>query len=80
MIDVKEAVQKAKEFVKFLEPTVETKGITLEEVELSDDGRFWFVTLNVPVEFMGYISGKYKRFTVNSVTGDVTAMKMREVG
>ena len=67
--------------------------LRLEEVELSDDGRWWFVTLgyyrpdarplpsNVINDMLGNSGGiprEYKVFTVDAETGQVKAMKMRK--
>lgn len=69
------------------------KDVRLEEVELSDDGRWWFVTLGyyrpdarpVPSTAMndllgtaGTVPREYKVFTVDADNGVVKAMKMRK--
>lgn len=67
--------------------------LRLEEVELSDDGHWWFVTLGyyrpdarpLPKTLMndalgnsGEIPREYKVFTVDAENGQVKAMKMRK--
>ncbi len=53
---------------------------SVEEIELSQDGNRWIVTLSfldTSLAFMG--PKKYKLFEVNAYTGDVLRMKIREV-
>lgn len=88
MIDVKEAVKRATEFVQTVFEKEKFDQITLEEVELSDDGRLWFVTLGLgkiivenPFQTImsgaaGKLSVKYKVFQVNRSSGDVVSMKI----
>jgi hypothetical protein len=45
MIDVKEAVKIATEYLKQLYEPAQLHDILLEEVVLSDDERYWYVTL-----------------------------------
>ena len=57
--------------------------LTLEEVELSEDEKHWLITLGFR-ESRGLTpfdqgSQKYKLFTVDAITGQVRAMKMRLV-
>jgi hypothetical protein len=62
----------------------------IEEVELTDDGRYCLITLSceAPVEtapFMGTTVStggdrQYKVFRVDAKTGEVLSMKMREIG
>jgi hypothetical protein len=51
---------------------------SLEEVELSEDGKFWFVTLGMQDVGAPFSPKTYKVFKVNSRTGEVLSMKMRE--
>jgi len=95
MIDVKQAVAAAmKEAVEFYDE-IEIKGLQLEEVEKSKNGKEWLVTLsffvpdqkppaNVLEQTMQSGIGnkryerKYKVFKVETGTGSVTSMKIRE--
>ena len=62
----------------------------IEEVELTDDGRYWLITLSfdVPVELnpsMGTTLAtvgerQYKVFKVDARSGEVLSMKIREIG
>jgi hypothetical protein len=46
-LEVKKAAQLAKEYLADI-MSVPASEVLLEEVELSDDGRFWLVTLSYP--------------------------------
>ena len=94
-IDVKAAVTIAIDYLKFLQDNIsnELQDIRLEEVELSEDKRYWLITLgyDVPVKnpaafFAELISPnapiykrEYKLFKINSENSQVEAMKIREV-
>lgn len=87
MITVKQAVDIAARHLKDLFPNAEH--ITLEETEVSDDDKFFLITL-------GYLdrdypetsslittpvlsrSRKYKVFKIDRETGNVRSMKIRE--
>jgi len=45
MINVKEAAKAATDFITSLYNTHELINLSLEEVELSDNGEFWYITL-----------------------------------
>ncbi|MDY6781174.1 MAG: hypothetical protein SW833_01235 [Cyanobacteriota bacterium] len=67
--------------------------IRLEEVELTEDRKFWWVTLSFAslepesqqnplrgvVNFSPKLERMYKLFKVNSETGEVESMKIREL-
>jgi hypothetical protein len=56
--------------------------LRLEEVELSDDGSQWFITLgySTSVDGLGIRSVRdYKIFTIDAITGEVKSMKIREL-
>ncbi len=76
MIAVKEAVLNAQGFLKELVPNAER--IAVEEIELSDDERWWNITLSffegVPTPFS---ERKLKLFEVSAATGQIKAMKIR---
>lgn len=75
-ISAKEAVVAASKH--FMEVTGNTSGVTVEELELSKDGKHWLVTLGY--QEVGYLAQKsYKVFKVNAKTGSVVSMKMRGV-
>jgi len=52
---------------------------TVEEIELSEDGELWLVTLGVLKELPAFGPREYKLFKVDAYTGDVHSMKMRRV-
>jgi hypothetical protein len=93
MIDVKTAVERAYNYLQSLQDKMgDLNDIRLEEVELSQDDRFWLITLgfdlpdNKPqsvMEKITYTLPKYERnykiFKVNSESGEVEAMKIREL-
>lgn len=93
-IDVKSAVTAALEYLNFLQEKIsnELQEVRLEEVELSDDKKYWLITLgyDVPVRNRNSLERimpsysptyrrEYKLFKVNSETSQVEAMKIREV-
>jgi hypothetical protein len=91
-IEVKRAALAAKEYFHSLYPTIYNS--SLEEVELSEDGKYWLITLGFqppkgnpvldpPTSFdsiFGPPKAKYKVFRVDARTGEVTAMKIRSFG
>lgn len=83
MIEVKQAAEAA--FAYFTELF---KGgyynLALEEVELSNDEKYWFITLgyNPPATGFTQITGagikrEYKQFKIDAATGKVISMKIR---
>jgi len=81
MLDVKEAAQKASEYFAALYSDQAASRVQLEEVELSDDGEYWLITLSYPVSpsFSVPAKRKYKIFKINAKTGEVKSMKIRNV-
>jgi hypothetical protein len=85
MLDVREAARKASEYFAGLFSNQTIGNVQLEEVEISDDGKNWLITLSYPVipeglapiQFIG--KRKYKLFTVDAETGQVKSMKIRNV-
>jgi len=84
MIDVKEAVSSATKALRDFLAGKEFVNLELEEVELTDDGKSWLITLGFDrlVETLSIpmtrLERKYKIFKVDGVTGKVTAMKIRK--
>jgi hypothetical protein len=86
MIDVKQAVQSAFEFTKGLQDVMNAANLTLEEVELSDDGQLWLVTMSYfdsAEGFEGVLKGsartrRYKLLRINADSGEVVGMVFRE--
>lgn len=87
MLEVKEAVKVATEYIQTLFAEKQIPELRLEEVELSQDSQFWEVTLSfVTREPTAYLSlgdaartREYKVFRVNAETGQVQSMKIRKV-
>ncbi|MDZ8258982.1 hypothetical protein [Nostoc sp. ChiQUE01b] len=94
-IDVRNAVVAAKEYFEGIQDMIgnSINDILLEEVELSEDKRFWHVTLGfsrpvaktertlIPeaISLATKYEREYKIFTVDAETGEVKSMKIREV-
>lgn len=81
MIDVKTAVEKAQVFLTQFYP--EIMGVQLEEIEFDDELRNWDITLSFPDSELINVPvfprpKKYKRFIIDSETGNVLAMKIRD--
>lgn len=84
MLDVKEAAQKASEYFAGLYQDQGFSNVQLEEVELTDDGKYWLITLSYPVppELAALnfnFKRKYKVFRIDAKTGEVKSMKIRKV-
>jgi len=84
MLDVKEAARRASEYFAGLYSDQNIPNVQLEEVEISDDGRHWLITLSYPVapELAALnfnFKRKYKVFTIDAKTGEVKSMKIRKV-
>lgn len=85
MIDVKDASQKAIEYLKALYQDQELGKILVEEAELSDDNKFWLISLSFkkidPAGIVGQSvfadNRSHKVFKLHSDTGDVRSMKNR---
>jgi hypothetical protein len=79
-INVKQAVQNAKKFVEDVVGTTEIRRLTLEEVELSEDGKSWLVklglALNDPFDLLspGKLEKSVKLFKVDTSNGQVLSM------
>ena len=94
MIDVRKAVLAAQDYFNSVQDLMSQNGpldiqdLRLEEVEISEDKKYWFITfgynLATPEPKYALISSgnrdrNYKIFKINSETGEVEAMKIREV-
>jgi hypothetical protein len=85
IIDVKVAAESAMNYFRRLFPNV--RSFSLEEVELSDDEKYWSITLGydvaanrplIPAELLPPTT-KYKVFKVDAATGKVLSMKIRSL-
>lgn len=98
MIDVRKAVLAAQDYFNSVQDLMSQNGpldiqdLRLEEIELSEDKKFWFVTIgyDLPksamrnpllpeVVKMKEWERNYKIFKINADTGNVESMKIREV-
>ncbi len=85
MIDVKQAAQLASNFIVGLYSDETISDVLLEEVELSEDSKYWLITLSFPAPassvnaILGIRGRRYKIFKVDTETGEVLSMKIREL-
>lgn len=94
MIDVKQAVSNASEFFKSLYDVNKLDNLMLEEVAVSDDERYWFVTFGFsdiqrqlkppeshPLDILKTYQPVriYKIIKVDAKTGQALSMKIREI-
>lgn len=87
MLDVREAVKTAFGFLDQVYAGKELPEPRLEEVELTEDGNWWRVTVSFLVErtpansanaiVQGPFERTYKVIEVNAVTGHIRSMKIR---
>ncbi len=81
-VDVKQAAASAVNYLLALIPAIPANDVSLEEVEL--DGRDWLVTLGFTDKHSHAFtrvmdSGRaYKQFRINSMTGQVSSMRIRK--
>jgi hypothetical protein len=81
MLDVKEAAQRASQYFASLYADQDVSNVQLEEVELTDDGQYWLITLSYPSNAVFIdVDRNYKVFKVDAKTGEVKSMKIRNVG
>ncbi|MEC4819906.1 MAG: hypothetical protein SAK29_42550 [Scytonema sp. PMC 1069.18] len=94
-IDVRGAVMAAKKYFEDIQDMIgnSINDLLLEEVELSEDKRVWYVTLGfsrpvaktertlIPdvISLANKTEREYKIFAVDAETGEVKSMKIREV-
>lgn len=89
MIDVKQAVEAAANYVGDLFAGEKILDVRLEEVELSEGDDFWNVTLSflrepkAASEFSKLVPARmqreYKMFVIRSLDGQVKSMKIRQL-
>ena len=88
-VDVKQAVKAATEFLSDVIQDSRSRSALLEEVELSEDGSEWFVTISVPAPSSNSLAAAmsalqvdprdYRIIRVNAVNGLVSSMKIRKL-
>ncbi|HEX6623903.1 MAG TPA: hypothetical protein VF064_09330 [Pyrinomonadaceae bacterium] len=84
MMDVKQAAKLASDYFNSLYETQSLSNVLLEEVELTENGEYWLITLSYPAqpETVSSIFGtkrQYKVFKINAETGEVQSMKIRKI-
>jgi len=93
MVDVRSAVVAARKHFSSLEDLIGfgTEDLRLEEAELSEDKKHWFITLgfirpvdktsNPLADLMATrnYEREYKVFKIDATTGEVKSMKIREL-
>ena len=86
MIDVKQATKIAAEsFINLYDQELSPSNIQLEEVELTEDSKYWLITLShtrTNSSALGFPlppRKEYKVFRINAATGEFQSMKIREV-
>lgn len=92
IIDVKEATHIAIETAKKIFEGQQLLDLALEEVELTEDERYWLITLGFSLEttvqagtsifgasIIPEYTRKYKLFKIDTKTGEVHSMKIRAI-
>lgn len=90
MIDVKQAVKISLEYIKELYSGDEIRDLSLEEIEISEDNKFWLVTLAFTKQMMQHLNPmeamtgpKYSRFykeiKIDAESGLVRSMKNKKL-
>jgi hypothetical protein len=83
MVDGKQVVVKAMEYLKAVYEPTQVIDLMLEEVERSEDGKHWYVTLGfMPSEPGSSASTQERTFKVVKVvveTGEILSMKIRKL-
>lgn len=54
--------------------------IELEEIELTEDERFWLITLSYELSSLEFAPRQYKVFKIDAVSGEVRSMRIKRVG
>ncbi|MGD9329166.1 MAG: hypothetical protein PVH48_09395 [Cyclobacteriaceae bacterium] len=83
-MDVKEATEKAIEYFKKFYPNIEK--VQLEEVEITDDDKYWNIVLsyeNMETTPLSYLQigqqRTFKVFKIDADTGKVRSMKIKNI-
>jgi len=80
-ITAKRAIEVARTYLKSI---LKVSTILVEEIERTEDGGYWLITLSHDPEIQqGKLSflekRKYKVFKISSTTGEVVSMRIRQV-
>ena len=83
MVDGKQVVAKAMEYLKAVYEPTQVVDLMLEEVERSEDGKHWYVTLGfIPNDPGSGGTSQERTFKVVKVvaeTGEILSMKIRKL-
>lgn len=88
MVDVQQAAATATTYLISLYPQLSLLDVQLEEVELTEDEKYWLITLSYPLlkvaapsALAGFMPSKkdYKVFKIDSDAGQVRSMKIRKL-
>jgi hypothetical protein len=86
IIEVSDAAQAAIAYANKLFPPSVRSEVSLEEVELTEDEKYWLITLGLTTSgqntakwAFGPPKAKFKRFKVDARTGRVVAMTIRAI-
>jgi hypothetical protein len=83
MVDGKQAVGKAMEYVRAVYDASQVTDLMLEEVERSEDGKHWHVTLGFTPQGPASGGATFERTTkvvkIVVETGEVLSMKIRKL-
>ncbi len=74
-MDAKTAANFALKYLR--EITTRVLRLAVEEVELSSDGKYWYITLSYSESLSTAIPPKYKVFKIDNLSGKVLSMKIR---
>ncbi len=92
MIDAKQAVKLTMDYLNEMYDTADFKDVLLEEVELTDDDKFWNVTVGFARKQTSTTAGpmaslvgpadqyqrEYRVFAIDAETGVVRSMKLKK--
>lgn len=83
MVDAKQVVAKAMEYVKAVYDASQVADLMLEEMERSEDGKHWLVTLGFTPRESGAaglaLERTFKVLKIVAETGEVLSMKIRKL-
>jgi hypothetical protein len=84
VIDAKQAVKIARQYFQELFADQPLVNIQLEEVERTDEGKFWRVTIGFDRQgpgdlrtILGQVPRYYKVVTIDAITGEAESVKIR---
>lgn len=82
LTDVRLAVSNAQKYLRDFYPEIQK--VQLEEVEFDSISQQWLITLSFPDTEtfpvgLGLLTRKYKLFKIDAQTGEVIAMKIRQI-